>query len=73
MQCLKGDLSWRRRPADDLFAANKIQIAGETPALQKSATHICNYFSCENNFSPGIIECDTTLPEFALDFYSIHS
>jgi hypothetical protein len=31
------------------------------------------YFSCENNFSSGIIELDTILPEFFLDFDSIHS
>jgi len=44
MQCLKGGLSWRRRPAGYLFAANKTQIAGETPAQQEFAARICELF-----------------------------
>jgi hypothetical protein len=44
MPCLKGDLSWRRRPTGDLFAIHKTQIIGETPAPQKSATRTCEIF-----------------------------
>jgi hypothetical protein len=44
MPCHKPDLSWRRRLAGDLFAANKTQIAGETPAPQESPTRISKIF-----------------------------
>jgi hypothetical protein len=50
MQCLKGDLPWRRRPAGDLFVAHKTQIAGETPAPQASETRICEIFFLQKLF-----------------------
>jgi hypothetical protein len=44
------------------------RLRHKDPALASA-----KYFSCKNNFSYGIIESDTILPEFVLDFDSIHS